>query len=620
MASSPLGTPLSAIFSRRQVLAGALAASTASLLPKGAGAAGANPSSFTFTQAQGDLGESHRVAPGYRAQVLIRWGDKVLPDAPAFDPRNQTADAQERQFGYNNDFLAFLPLPVGSTTSDHGLLCANFEYSDAGMMFPAGETLTAGQVAVEMAAHGHGVVEIRKGATGWAVVENSPFARRITLASTPMALSGPAAGHPRLRTSADPEGLRVIGTLNNCSGGVTPWGTVLIAEENFDNYFGGDPSKTPEAANHARLGIKGKGRFQWARFHDRFHVEKEPNEPNRFGWIVEVDPYDPTSVPVKRTALGRFKHEAANCTLLEDGRVVVYSGDDEVFEYLYRFVSQGRFDPRDRRANFGLLDEGTLSVARFAEDGTMGWLPLVFGQGPLTPANGFHSQADVVIEARRAAALMGATPMDRPEDVEVNPVNGRIYVMLTNNAKRKEGRAGGANPRAPNHHGHVLELIPPGDGPGRRARHDAETMRWEILLLAGRPEDGARYHPATAEHGTWLSSPDNCAFDNRGRLWIATDRASKQESTGTADGLYACDVAGPGRALPRLFFACPRGAEMCGPAFTPDNRTLFLAVQHPGEGSSFATPSTRWPDFQPDMPPRPSVVAITREDGGEIGG
>lgn len=635
--TTPLSDLIDARLSRRSALKGLLAAGAATVAAPAALAATRNtdPSSLPFAQAPHSVEMFHQVAPGHRADVLIRWGDKVLADAPTFDPFNLSADAQEKQFGYNNDFVAFLPLPRGSKNSTHGLLAVNHEYTNPELMFAgltalnAASTMSKEQAEVEISAHGLSVVEIRKGANGWEPVAGGKYNRRISARTTAMSVSGPAAGHARMKTQADTGGKHVIGTLNNCSGGVTPWGTVLTAEENFNMYFGGDPDRTPEAANHKRLGIKGKSRYSWARFHERFDIEKHPNEPNRFGWVVEIDPYDPKSTPIKRTALGRFKHEAATCVVAPDGRVVVYSGDDEAFEYIYRFVTAKKFTPNNPAANRDLLDTGVLSVARFDEKGTLRWLPLVFGQGPLTPANGFHSQADVLIDTRRAADLLGATPMDRPEDVETNPVNGRVYVMLTNNNTRRPDQVSKLHPRPTNLYGHIVELLPPGtegsDG-ARQALHTADEYRWEVLLLAGnpaKPEHGAKYHPDTEKLGNWLAAPDNCCFDNRGRLWITTDQGSSQRTTGIPDGVYACDVNGAGRALTKFFYACPKDAEMCGPAFTPDNKTLFVAVQHPGEykDSTFDNPSTRWPDFdfKRNTPPRPSVVAITREDGGVIG-
>ena len=622
----------SARFGRRRAIKGLAAAGAVGFLGQalagaafGRAALAAGATSLDFQAIAPGLEEGVSVAPFHRAQVLLRWGDPVLADAPAFDPRAQSAAAQAMQFGFNNDFVAFLPLPRGSEVSDRGLLCVNHEYTAAALMWPEKQRRapSRARAETEMAAHGHSVVEIARHGRSWEMVAGSRYNRRLT-ATTEMRLAGPAAGHPRLRTKADPAGRTVAGTLNNCAGGTTPWGTILIAEENFRGYFGGDPANTPEARNHALYGIVGKPRFAWHRYFDRFDVEKQPNEPNRFGWVVEFDPYDPNARPSKRTALGRFQREGATTALAADGRLAVYSGDDHHFGFLFRFVTRGRYDPARRAANGDLLDDGTLYAARFSADGTMRWLKLVFGRDRLVPANGFHGQADVLIEARRAAALAGATPMDRPEDVETNPATGRVYVMLTNNTRRKPGQTDAANPRADNRYGHVLELIPPGAGGegSSAADHAAQSYRWEMFLLAGDPGDpahGAR--PRTgARRKDWLAAPDNCAFDPKGRLWIATDRGRLQTETGIPDGIYACETTGPGRAEARMFFACPRGAEACGPAFTPDGKTLFVAVQHPGGGSRFEAPSTRWPDFDPSVPPRPSVVAITREDGGPIGG
>ena len=610
---------------RRAVLkgfvTGAALGAGASLTSKSALAANA-PSTLTFTQAQHKITDTHQVAPGYQADLLIRWGDPVLPGAPDWDPQNQTGDAQAKQFGYNNDYVAYFPLPQGSNNSENGLLHVNHEYTNHELMFEnwSLDKQTPEQTAVEIAAHSGSVIEVKKEGGRWRVVPDSRYARRITM-NTQMRISGPAASVERMKTSYDPAGVQAFGTLNNCAGGKTPWGTVLMAEENIHFYFGGgEPGKSPQAAAYKRYGFKSESRYAWFKHVDRFDLGKEPNEPNKFGWMVEYDPYDPNSMPVKRTALGRFKHEGATSVVNPDGRVVLYSGDDERFEYVYKFVTARRFDPEKREANRDLLDEGTLYVARFNDDGTGEWLPLVFGQGPLTAQNGFNSQADVLIEARRAADLLKATPMDRPEDVEPNPVNGRVYVMLTNNSQRKAEQVDAVNPRPTNRHGQIVEIIPPG-GTGRLANHASARFTWQLFLLGGnpaKPADSAVYHPASE---AWLSSPDNCAFDPRGRLWISTDQGAGQERNNIPDGMYACDVEGPGRALVKFFFGCPRGAEMCGPEFTPDGKTLFVAVQHPAEGekSTFATPSTRWPDFKDGVPPRPSMLAITKEDGGEIG-
>lgn len=631
-ATTPLSSLIVTRLSRRDALKGlSLAAVAAGFGGTGMlGLAGADaatgPSTLTFKELAHGETETHAVADGYEAQTLIRWGDPVEPGAPAFDPARQSAAAQAKQWGYNNDYLAFLPLPRGSTSADHGLLFANFEYTDHYLMFPgikAGDAakLSREQVEIELAAHGFGVVEIRRdnAANRWSWVKDSPYNRRITMLASECRLSGPAAGHARLKTSADPTGTRVIGTLNNCAGGKTPWGTILSAEENFHQYFGGDVKKTADAARFERYGVAVKPAYSWHLHDARFDVEKEPNESNRFGWMVEVDPYDPRSVPVKRTALGRFKHEAASCVVNPDGRLVVYSGDDERFEYVYRFVSKGKVDPANRDANRDLLDDGTLSVARFAADGSGSWLPLVWGQGPLTEANGFASQADVLIEVRRAADLLQATPMDRPEDVEASPRTGAVYVVLTNNATRTAEKADAANPRGPNLHGHIIEMIPPGTGAADRD-HAAATFRWEIFLLAGdpaKPDDKARYHPETTADG-WLSCPDNVAFDRQGRLWVATDGAPK---FGLADGVWAADTDGPGRALCRHFYRTPIGSELCGPEFNTDDTAFFAAVQHPGDskGSTFDQPSTRWPDFAEGVPPRPSVQVIVKKGGGVIG-
>ncbi|PXW66624.1 PhoX family phosphatase [Methylobacterium sp. B4] len=630
MPDAPTGAPtldevIAHRFSRRDLMRGSLATVLAAGIGSGTVPAAAEAApAFDFPELGAGVDEHLHVAVGYEAKPLLRWGDPLFSDAPAFDPKGQSAAAQARQFGYNNDFVGFIPL---DEAGQRGLLVVNHEYTNAELMFPglgAAErkaviaALSADQVAVEMAAHGGSVVEIVREAEGWRPVIGSPYTRRIT-AQTPIDLTGPAAGDPRLVTEGDPSGRRVHGMINNCSGGVTPWGTWLSGEENINYYFAGAlPAGHREAENAKAMGM-GSLQYAWSRFHPRFDLATTPNEPNRFGWVVEIDPFDPASTPRKRTALGRFKHEGAAGARTLDGRYAVYLGDDERFQHVYRFVSEGTVRP-ERGANADLLDSGTLSVARFEPDGTGRWLPLVQGQGKLDAGNGFASQADVLIETRRAAKLSGATPMDRPEDIEANPRTGRVTVMLTNNAKRAADQAEPANPRGPNLFGHVIEIIPDGTD------HGAETFRWEVLVRCGdpaKPEVKASFSALTTADG-WFGMPDNCTFDGRGRLWVATD-GNNRRATGRADGIWAVETEGPRRGTSRHFLRVPVGAEMCGPCFTPNDETFFVAVQHPGEPDedgalgSFENPSTRWPDFSPDLPPRPSVVAVTRKGGGRIG-
>ncbi|WLQ12947.1 PhoX family phosphatase [Hahella aquimaris] len=606
---------LQARTSRRSVLRGfaaGAAASGVSLTGCSAIMAGSDKGELTFTELPHGQDETFHVAPGYEHDVLISWGDKVLADAPAFDPRNQSAQAQSKQFGYNNDFVGFLSLPLGSDNSDHGLLAVNHEYTISELMFPGSpktDQMSKAQADIDMMAHGLSIIEIKKTDGKWAVVQGSKYNRRITPV-TEMRMTGPVAGSDRLRTAISQDGVRTLGTYGNCAGGVTPWGTVLTAEENVQNYFKGDPAKTKEAENYKRFGLSGEHEYAWANYYDRWNLAKSPNEPLHVGWVVEIDPFDPDSKPQKRTALGRCKHEGCNVYVNKDNRVVAYTGDDQRFEYVYKFVSKNKYDPNNRAANMRLLEEGTLYVAEFTDGGLVTWRPLVFGQGPLTAANGFRNQGDVMIDVRKAADLLGATRMDRPEDVEVNPRTGSVFVMLTNNSKRKEGDTNAANPRAKNQSGHIIEMTPP-DGD-----HTADRFMWDMFIVAGNPQtEGAKYHPDISANG-WFADPDNCAFDNHGNLWIATDGAYKD---GVADGVWACAVSGEARALTKHFLRTPLQAELCGPFFTPDNQSFFCSVQHPGEEGTYDQPTTRWPDFRNDLPPRPSVVAINKSGGGRIG-
>lgn len=634
--NATMGELIAARFSRRGFLKGSLAVSAiaatvspmALLLADDARAE--NKSAFSFEEVEAGIDEKHHVAAGYDADVLLRWGDGLFPDSPEFDPLNQTPESQARQFGYNNDYVGYIPI---DGSSEHGILVVNHEYTNEHLMFPGIVKVADGKIEVapadqrrvdiEMAAHGGTIVEIKKTDGKWQVVKDGKLNRRIT-ASTEMQLSGPVAGHDRVKTKADPSGTRVFGTINNCAGGVTPWGTYVMAEENIHGYFSGElPADSKEAVNYKRLGLP-EGSYAWGTFHERFDVSKDPNEANRFGWIVEVDVNDPTSVPKKRTSMGRFKHEGAESIVAKDGRVVFYLGDDERFDYVYKFVTTGKFNADDRAANLDLLDDGTLYVAKFDAEGTISWLPVVHGTGPLTAENGFASQADVLIETRRAGDLLGATKMDRPEDIQPNAVNGKVYVMLTNNTKRKDDQVDTANPRAKNAFGHIIEIAEDGGD------FTATKGKWEILLKCGDPsvaEVGSSFSTETTKNG-WFGMPDNCAVDADGRLWVSTDGNSPKE-TGRTDGIWAVDTEGAARATSKLFFRVPIGAEMCGPLLLPDMATMMVAVQHPADGGEdwegFGRPSyyedlsTRWPDFKDNMPVRPSVLAITKKGGGKIG-
>ncbi|MEU2895005.1 PhoX family phosphatase [Streptomyces sp. NPDC007056] len=589
------------------------------------------PRGLDFKPVAPNTADAVTIPAGYAQQVVIRWGDPVLAGAPRFDPRQQSARAQARQFGYNADYMALVDLP---RRREHQLLVVNHEYTNEEIMFhgyvPAAPTRE--QVETAWAAHGLTVLVVRadrRSGRLWPVAGDA-LNRRIT-ATTPIRLTGPAAGSDLLKTHADPAGRTVLGTLNNCGGGITPWGTVLTGEENFNQYFANAAAVTDPAAKArlARYGLPtGASGRKWERFDDRFDIAKEPNEPNRFGWVVEIDPHDPTSTPRKRTALGRFKHEAAEPRLTRDGRVALYMGDDERFDYLYKYVSKEKYRKGNSRAarehNMELLDEGTLHVAKFtgdspaeeidgtgklpedgAFDGVGEWIPLATGNVSHVPG---MSADEVYVFTRLAADKVGATKMDRPEDVEPHPHTGRVYVALTNNKDRgAAGKAGPdeANPRTGNKHGHVLELEE------RRGDAAAKSFSWRLMLVCGDPADPSTYFAGfDKEQVSPISCPDNLAFDTHGNLWIATDGAA----LGSNDGLFAVPVKGSERGHVQLFLTVPKGAETCGPIITEDR--ILVAAQHPGEtdGATAENPGSRWPDGAGSVP-RPAVVTVWKERG-----
>ncbi len=561
------------------------------------------------------------VPKGYRWDPIIRWGDPLFRDAPRFDPGQQSPEAQARQFGYNNDYLDIIETDRKGTRA---LLVCNHEYTNESIMFPPGFD-PAQVIRTAWAAHGMSVVELERRRRGdvWKYQRKGRLNRRITL-DTPFVVDGPAAGSSLLKTAEDQTGRKVRGTMNNCAGGTTPWGTVLSGEENFNQYFkatGTDPKE-------ARYGLSStQDARNWRSVDPRWDATSPAyaNEPNRFGWIVEIDPYDPKSTPRKHTAMGRFKHEGANVIVNRDGYVVAYMGDDERFDYLYRFVSREKFRPggrpSDRRHNLGLLSEGDLSVARFTgdgledgvSDGTGEWIPLTEDGVSVVP--GFSTE-EVLVYTRLAADAVQPTKMDRPEDVEPSLANGRIYVACTNNTDRgKPGKEGPTepNPRAANKDGHVVEIAPTyGD-------HTADTFSWNLLLICGDPATAGTYFGGYTGPVSPISCPDNVAFDSAGNLWISTD--GQPSALAHSDGLYKVPVTGPERGRVQQFLAVPSGAETCGPVIHDRDGSVFVAVQHPGEEGSWATPQSRFPDYvapgatvpRGDFAgPRPTVVQVTR--------
>ncbi len=563
------------------------------------------------------------VPEGYVASALAAWGEPIgVPgNMPSFkmDGSNSAAD-QSVQMGMHHDGLHFYALPGARS----GLLVMNHEYTDDGLLHVGGmDNWSADKVRKAQAAHGISVIEVQQSGDSWSMVRPSRLARRFT-ASTPFAIGGPCRGHAMMRTADDPRGETILGTLNNCASGKTPWGTYLSGEENFAFYF----SNTDDSnAHQKRWGLRKDSWTRWAEHDARFDISKTPNEPNRFGWVVEVDPMDPTSTPIKRTALGRAAHEGAWVAVTKDQRAVVYSGEDARNEYIYKFVSRDAIKPASgtltqAQANRELLDHGTLYVAKFNADGSGQWLPLVHGQGPLTAANGFADQGEVLIKARQASDLLGATKMDRPEWLAIDPSNGWVYCTLTNNSSR--GQPGqpavdAANPRANNVMGQIIRWKDTGD-------FDGATMQWNHLVLAGDPA-AQRLEAKGNIKGDLFACADGLAFDARGTLWVQTDMHASQMYKGElvnmgSNQMLACDTA---TGEMRRFLTGPVNCEITGVTWSPDGRTMFINIQHPGENASDRSDPkdpakfSNWPDYAPGGRPRSSTVVIRKKDGGVIG-
>jgi secreted PhoX family phosphatase len=503
--------------------------------------------------------------------------------------------------------------------SKSGLLAMNHEYVDHGLLFTDGmATWTAEKVRKSQAAHGVSIIEVEDKAGKWNVVNPSPWGRRIT-ANTRTEMSGPAMGHALLKTASDPAGRVVLGTLNNCASGMTPWGTFLTSEENFINYFSGGESMSE---HEKRWGLKkGGGGYRWHEHDARFDAVKNPNEPNRFGWIVEIDPYNPSSTPMKRSAMGRGAHEGATVAVTKDNRAVVYMGEDARFEYIYKFVSRDAIKSGGAAANASLLDHGTLYVAKFNADGKGQWIALTHGQGPLTAANGFNDQGDVLIKARQASDLLGATKMDRPEWIEVDK-QGWVYATLTNNSNRggdKQPAVDTANPRANNTQGSIIRWKEDGD-------FGARSFAWNHFIMAGDPSL-ERAQAKGSIKGDMFSCPDGLWVDGRGILWIQCDMSTSAMGKGDLKNfgnnmMLAADTK---TGEVRRFLVGPAGCEITGATSTPDGKTMFINVQHPGEpANEISDPKnpravSNWPEKKANGRPRSATVVIRKVDGGVVG-
>jgi secreted PhoX family phosphatase len=643
---------LEARLKRRDVLVGGLATAVVALfggtalstVARVAPAQAAPGRLVGFQPVPVSTADSVVVPKGYRVQVLAPWGTPISGAMPAFGPSNSGAD-QAQQMGMHHDGMHFFPIE-GSATD--GLLVMNHEYVEprflhaaryAGKKLKSSEVLlengkrTDDEVLKELNGHGVAVVRVQRGADGtWAVVPD-PRNRRVT-ALTPMEISGPVRGTAHLVTKYSPDGTRTRGTLNNCANGVTPWNTYIAAEENWAGYFRNGVDKTDLPREQARYGVRAgaMSRYGWelaaggADPYIRFDAsrtgasaaEDYRNEPNGFGWVVEIDPFDPGKMPVKRTHLGRFAHEGVVFAPAVAGKpVVAYSGDDARFEYIYKFVSARPYDPAT--ASGALLDEGTLYVARFNADGSGAWLALAPGQNGLTPENGFADLADILVNTRLAADKAGATKMDRPEWGAVDPRSGAVYFTLTNNSRRTEDQVDPANPRAKSQYGHIIRWTE------ATGEHAATSFQWDIFVLGGDEQAGRGPNGQKLTADNILACPDGLWFDSEARLWIQTDIGESAQNKGdmAVMGNNQMLCADPATGEMRRFLTGPIGQEITGISGTPDGRTLFVNVQHPGATTApkdwaAGKLASHWPDGGSAIP-RSATLVISREDGGVVG-
>ena len=601
--------------SRRGFLGGVLAFGSAAaamgtvgnLMSSTAALAQDTSSRFQFKPVPIATDHTVHVPEGYTWKPLAKWGEPLFSGVPDLDPEKAVSvEHSDKVFGENTDGMELFVI------GGHQVIAVNHEYVNPEINLPhapEGVPQSADDVKILQHMQGVTVMEVAEGENGWHIVVDSPFNRRIHH-NTPMKLSGPAAGSDLVKTDADPSGTESLGTFNNCGAGKTPWGTYLTCEENFNGYFGSTDAEFKLPDDYKRYGISAETRYAYEKFDERFDVSKHPNEPRRAGYVVEIDPSDASSTPVKRTALGRIKHENAACVIARDGRVVVYMGDDERGEFLYKYVSNGIYVPGGDTSK--LLDEGTLFVAKFAEDGTGEWLAL-------TPETTGMKMDEICVFTRQAASKVGATTMDRPEWVATNPVAIEAYCALTNNSRRgevKDGKlrtnAGGdplevnaVNPREKNNYGQIVRWFPANED------HADAAFKWDLFCMAGNPavHKDAYAGSSNINEGNMFNSPDGMMFDTTGLLWIQTDGEDSNEGDYAGQGNNQMLAGDPVTGRIERFLTAPKGSEVTGMTWSSDKRTHFVGIQHP---------DAPFPDGEGKLP-RSAIVAIKHEDNRIIG-
>jgi secreted PhoX family phosphatase len=561
---------------------------------------------FDFEQVPANSLDTITVPEGYKWDVVAKWGDPLFSDVPEFDEATRgTPEAQARAVGDNNDGMDLFEKDGKS------VYVVNNEYVNRKIIWgnnPDGKPASDADILKGKLAHGVTVMEVAETDGKWMIVKDSPFNRRIT-PDTEMDITGPAAAHDLMKTVADPTGTKTLGTWNNCGNGRTPWGTYLACEENFNGYFSGPSDDYEVTSELKRYGVSGRDwGYSWAKIDDRFDVSKNPNEPNRAGYVVEIDPFDASSTPQKRTALGRFKHENAEVVVAENGKIVVYMGDDERGEFLYKFVSDDTYVEGGDTSK--LLTDGTLYVANFEADQKGQWIPL-------TKETVGLEAAEIAIHTRQAASKVGATTMDRPEWVAAHPTKAEVYCALTNNKNRgKKPNAGGdatpaagPNPRANNNYGQIVRWRPKDDD------HTATSFEWDLFVLAGNPKvhSDAYAGSENINEGNMFNSPDGLSFDDKGILWIQTDGKYTNEGDFAGQGNNQMLAGDPATGEIRRFLVGPNECEVTGMTFSGDRKTMFVGIQHPGEKGN-----SHFPDGGNSLP-RSCIVAIKREDGAVIG-